>query len=338
MSEPARGRTGIVVLNWRNAPDTLECLTSLLRLEGAPFDLYVVDNASGDGSLERIREWCIEHVDPFLLREGRFDTASAALHLAGRSPGGPPAVALLASDANGGFSSGNNIGVRAALRDGCEYVWLLNNDVVVAPDALHALVSDAERHPRAGVLGACILEYFAPDTVQCLGGVRFNWFLTTKKPVGAGLPATAVEGQGESRYDYVMGASLFVPRRTFEQVGLLAEDYFLYHEELDLAQRCAAAGLEMRTVARARIWHKYGASAGSSADIRRKSTMSAFYGSRSAVLCTRRFRPAVLPVVLAARVARSATLAARGAGRLAVATLRGSVAGLLAPLAPPPRA
>ena len=101
--------------------------------------------------------------------------------------------------------------------------------------------------------------------------------------------------------------------------------------ELDYAERCRAHGLAMRTACGARLRHKYGASAGSSTDIARKSSMSAFYGSRSAVLCTRKHRPALLPIVLLARLAKAAMVVAQRRPGLVAPTLRGTWAGLRAP-------
>jgi hypothetical protein len=87
----------------------------------------------------------------------------------------------------------------------------------------------------------------------------------------------------------------------------------------------------MRTACGARLRHKYGASAGSSTDIARKSATSAFYGSRSAVLCTRKYRPGLVPIVLLARLAKAAMVVMQGRPGLFLPTLRGTWAGLRAP-------
>ena len=116
----------IIVLNWNNAPDALECLRSLEQLDYTGYRAVVVDNGSANDSVATI----------------------AAAY---------PDVTILEAGENLGYTGGNNLGLEYALNNDCDYVWLLNDDVTVAPDSLSALVSAALAEPRAGFLGPKVL-------------------------------------------------------------------------------------------------------------------------------------------------------------------------------------
>lgn len=110
----------IVILNWNGWQDTLACVTSCCALTWPEYRLLVVDNGSTDGSEAILRD--------------RLATGE-----------------VLQSGGNLGFAGGNNVGIRHALAAGAEYVWLLNNDTEVAPDALSELVAALqENHPPPG--------------------------------------------------------------------------------------------------------------------------------------------------------------------------------------------
>src|SRR3990172_1401868 len=115
----------IVVVNWNGWEHTVRCLDSLRLLDHPTHRVIVVDNGSTDGSLERIRA---------------FD----------------PDIELIESTKNLGFAGGSNIGIRLALERGADYLWVLNNDIVVEPDTLSALVSVARSRPGIGVIGAAV--------------------------------------------------------------------------------------------------------------------------------------------------------------------------------------
>jgi GT2 family glycosyltransferase len=110
----------VILLNYRGWQHTIACVTSLRGLTYTNVAIVVVDNASPDGSEAHIRDAC-------------------------------PDVTVIQSGANLGFAGGNNVGIRHALEQGAEYVWLLNNDTLVDPDALGALVRHAQADPRAGL-------------------------------------------------------------------------------------------------------------------------------------------------------------------------------------------
>ena len=258
----------IVVLNWNGWRDTHACLGSLGRLDYPNAHVVVVDNASEDGSETRLRE----------------------LH---------PELTLLQSGANLGFAGGNNIGLRYALEHGADYVWLLNNDTLVEPGALTVLVEKMRRDPGLGLCGSTLLYEAQRDTVQALGGARYNRWLGTVAHVGQHQPRTKPidERAVEKQIDYLVGASMLASRSFLEQIGPLQDDYFLYFEELDWAAR-ARGRFRLGYASKSVVYHKEGSSIGGNdraKDI--KSYTADLYALKNRVRFTRRFYPYALPTV-----------------------------------------
>lgn len=133
-----RPRVGVVVLNFRGASDTIDCLASLRTLE-TPVTVVVVDNGSADHSIERI---------------------SAAA----------PEALIIVNDRNLGFGAGNNVGIECLLGEGAEFVWLLNNDAIVEATTLAAMLEEADRDQGVGAVGSVIYSMERRNQVQTWGG------------------------------------------------------------------------------------------------------------------------------------------------------------------------
>lgn len=237
----------VVILNYRTPDLTIDCLRSLVtEVESLPGTRVVVsDNASGDGSVEKI---------------------SAAINTQGWSNW----VSLMPLERNGGYAFGNNAVIRPALESAepPTYFLLLNPDTIVRPGALKALVDFMDQHPQAGIAGSR-LEY--PDgTPQC-SAFRFHTLLSE---LDAGLRLGVVSNllaqwvvappipETICQTDWVAGASMIVRRELFEQVGLLDEKYFMYYEEMDFCLQAKRAGWTCWYVPSSRVIHLVGQSSG----------------------------------------------------------------------------
>lgn len=213
----------IVLLNWNGFEDTVECIESCRALSYRPATLVVVDNASRDGSEELLRQ--------------RF-----------------PDLPVLQTGSNLGYAGGNNVGIRYALDRGADYVWLLNNDTTVHPEALSELVKVAERERQAGILGSKILSYLDPTLIWFAGG----WVEADRGEtghIGLGVPD---QGQFDQVTDtgYVTGCSMLVKREVVEQVGMMDEGYFLYFEESEWCLRAKRQGYRLLYAPASIVWHK----------------------------------------------------------------------------------
>ena len=194
-----RARLGVVLLNWRGAPDTIECLEALLR-SSIPLRVIVVDNASGDGSMEAIEAWArgdtparpvagtlARLTDPPLPKPLAWSRLTAAESLVG---GNPARLTLIDSGGNLGFAGGNNVGLRHLLLDpGIDHAWLLNNDTVPEPDAAATLLARMDATPNIGMCGTVVRYYHRPDIVQALGGSSFDMRTGQSRHIGNGQPA-----------------------------------------------------------------------------------------------------------------------------------------------------
>jgi GT2 family glycosyltransferase len=305
MAEPC---TYIVLLNWNGWRDTVACLDSLLGIVEARFRVVVCDNASSDGSLEKIAAWCRGELltgapaEPrlaALLSDGRrpveYAFCTAAEAESGRFDNCAAPVILIDNQANLGFAAGNNVGLRYALRqEDMTHAWILNNDTLVDPHCLARMLARLDEVDGPAVCGSVIHFFDDPQTIQAVGGNRFN----TRTGV-------ALESEGrflhedasidiariEATLDYLSGCSILVPRELLQSVGLLNEDYFLYYEEIDWFTR-AGASVRRCVAADARLYHREGGSIGSPSWRQMKPSVTAdFYIFRSKHLFMRNFHP-----------------------------------------------
>ncbi len=235
----------IIIVHYNSTQETLECLQSLRKVNktGHQVSIFVVDNGSKD-PLE---------VPTKLL---------------------PPQTTILRSDANLGFTSGNNLGMRQALQTvQPDYLLLLNNDTTVDPNFLKELITCAEANPQAGMIAPKIYfskgrEYHADSyTEQQLGhvfwyaGGSIDWRNLDAFHRGVDeLDRGHFDSQKTS--DFATGCCVLIPKRVIDQIGGFDKRYFLYLEDVDLSMRVRAAGYSILFCKQAVIWHKNAGSTG----------------------------------------------------------------------------
>jgi len=227
----ADARAACVVVTYDALPWIEQCLESV-----AEVDTVVVDNGSGDGTVDVVRE--------------RF-----------------PAVRVIESE-NRGLSAGWNTGIRATAS---EHVLLLNADAWLLDGALSALVAAADRHPRAAAIGPR-LENRDGTLQRSVRGYPTAWRLATeylylRKLAPRSRPLNAFYGAGfdharEREVEWLMGACLLVRRAVFDEVGPFDERYFLFSEEVDWMRRAADRGWSVVFTPDARCVHVGGAAHG----------------------------------------------------------------------------
>lgn len=237
---PVKPSVAIIILTWNGKELTLDCLDSLSRLTYENAAVYVVDNASTDGTAEAVRE--------------RFGDA----------------VTILRNDSNLGFSRGNNAGMKAALEDGHDLILLLNNDTVVDPECVSRLVDALERSPASGIVGPKIYYYTPPDRIWFAGGEVFLW-RGVARHTGIRAKDTG-QYDSEREVDYITGCALMVRRTVIERIGMLDHSYRAYFEDTDFCMRARRAGFAIRYVPGAVVWHKISRSTGGQVS-RRKITL-----------------------------------------------------------------
>lgn len=262
-------RVAAVVLHYDRPESALDALDSLRGSEYPAFELLVVDNGSAVAPLARLR---------------------AGLEQRQAVPGA--GIRLVTLDGNRGYTGGVNAAFEAAVATGAAYVWLLADDVRVAPDAMAELVVALENDAKAGVAGA--LTYYAsePTRIWFAGG-----FIERTRLGRARHRGLDDEDRGQyvapEHVDYANGSSLFARRTVVERIGGLDEAYFTYWEDADWCARARAAGWDVLFVPTAKLWHHVTPDEGARLDRAR------LYDGRNRLIWHARHRPRRLwPVVM----------------------------------------
>ncbi|MEW6077212.1 MAG: glycosyltransferase family 2 protein [Thermodesulfobacteriota bacterium] len=228
----------VIIVNYNAGARLTACVASVLDTSAAD-EIIVVDNASGDGSLDGL----------------------VSAH------GSRKEVRIIRNAANLGFARACNIGARKA---GGEYLFFLNPDGVVEGGTIPALVSALESRPDAGMAGARLLN---PDGTEQAGGRRHMptpWRAFVRlsglyrfKDHYPDIFADFLRHQEETpdepmEVEAVSGACLMVPRRIIDTVGGFDESYFLHVEDLDWCMRIRRQGRKVLFVPAARVFHSKG--------------------------------------------------------------------------------
>jgi hypothetical protein len=226
----------IIIVTWNTRELTRACLASIAQHHGdVSHEIIVVDNASGDGTVEMIRQTF-------------------------------PHVEIIANDTNRGFGAANNQAMQHA---GGEYVLLLNSDTEITAGVLRSAVAAMRNHREVAVLGVRVehpdgslqLTCFAEPTLlnitlQVLGLHRLPW------PAWFGRDRMRHWARDSVRdVDVVTGCFFMIRPRAMEEVGLFDEQFFFYGEETDWCRRFRAAGWAVRFMPAGTIVHHGGASA-----------------------------------------------------------------------------
>jgi N-acetylglucosaminyl-diphospho-decaprenol L-rhamnosyltransferase len=259
----------VVVINFRTPKYTIDCLASLEpEVRSLPGTVvHLVDNASGDDSLPRIRE---------------------AISARGWSGW----VHLMAEEKNLGFAGGNNVALRRilAMENPPRYVLLLNSDTVVHPGCLAACLAAMEADPGVGMLGCLLLN--ADGTMQ---NAARKFPTPLRETVRAlGLPWIAPKAFGWADIDdpawdrtattrdveWICGAFMFLRTDALRQAGMLSEEFFFYGEDLEFCHRFHRTGWRIRHDPRGVVTHFGGVSSDDArlaATLRNSLTWSAWF-------------------------------------------------------------
>jgi GT2 family glycosyltransferase len=307
------GLIGVIIVAYQSGDVIGACVESLLASQGAGLRVVVCDNASTDETVAKLRR--VTQAAGVALAEHPAAWAGA-LSFDELAP-----VTLLRSDANLGYAGAVNIGLRAlAPHLEVGLFWVLNPDSVVLPDTAAAYLRAAGQGGAFGLMGGRTVYHEAPNRIQSDGGRVSRWTGVARN-LNAGCLPEEVEMPDPTTLDFISGANMVASRAFVDQVGSMAEDYFLYYEELDWAAR--RGDLPFRLCAQAVVLHHGGTTIGSGSETRRSSGFANYFNYRNRMRFMRRFNPAGLPLSYAYSMAKIATLAARGARDEAAGAFRG---------------
>lgn len=242
-------QVSIITVNFNNYAVTSELLRSVYRHNSYPnIEIIVVDNGSKYNPEADIR---VEFPDVIFIR----------------------------SEQNLGFAGGNNLGVSRASGD---YLFFVNNDTEFTNQLVELLVETLDQNPSIGVVSPKIRYYDQPDVLQYVGFTPMNYYTIRNMCIGQ-------YEKDEGQYDevigttgYAHGAAMMIRRLTIEKAGLMAENFFLYYEELDWCERIRKAGFDVWVNAKALIYHKESMAVG------KRSSLKEYYLNRNRILFARK--------------------------------------------------
>ena len=230
-------RLSVVFLSYNTRDLTRQALSSVLAAaEGLEAEIFVVDNASVDGSADMVAE--------------EF-----------------PHVKLIRNEANVGFAAGNNVALRQVAG---EYALLINTDTIMCRDALRTMVEFLDAHPEAGACGCKILDpdgtlqldsrrgFPTPLAAFCKMSGLSRFF--PKHPLIAHYHMTYLDPEQTAEVEVLSGSCMMVRKAAMDEVGLLDESYFMYGEDIDWCYRFHQAGWKIYYVPTTEIIHFRGES------------------------------------------------------------------------------
>jgi len=211
-----------VILNTNRCVDTLEALASLENSTYKNHSVIVLDNASTDHSVESIGK--------------EF-----------------PEVEIIQLTENLGYAGNNNVGIEAALEKGAEWIFVLNEDTILAENCISSLIDIGESDGGIGIVGPMVYHHSEPDVIQSAGGSLGRYWQSqhlgqNEKDVGQFPHSKDVE--------WISGCAIMVRRAVIESVGALDERFFYYWEETEWCLRASRDGWRIVFVPQAKLWHK----------------------------------------------------------------------------------
>jgi GT2 family glycosyltransferase len=242
----------IITVNYNQLGLTCELLDSIRRNSYKNVETFVVDNAS--------RENPQQHLMQFY-----------------------PEVKVIVSEENLGFAGGNNLAVRVAKGD---FLFFINNDAELTDGCLEKLLTLFGNRPKLGIASPLLCYYNAqrgvePDLIQYAGTTEVNSVTARNRTIGE---KELDKGQYKIAKPsaYAHGAAMMVPKLVAGDVGWMANDFFLYYEELDWCARIKKAGYECWVEPNARVYHKESVTVGAA------SPLKTYYLNRNRIYFMRR--------------------------------------------------
>jgi GT2 family glycosyltransferase len=275
----------VVILNYKHWQDTRDCILSLMGSSYTRYHILVVDNNSGNNSLEELSGALIhaglKHSDQpaapadFILIQQQ-QLAQSKIDLSFHK------ITLIQNDRNDGFAAGNNIALRLPREEG-SYVWLLNPDMIVQEHTMTALVRYAEQLGSRTIVGADVRYWDDKEQRFFYGGGKVHFF--------SGPSRMLMNPDEQQQLDYISGGCLFTATDTFNDLGLLPEDYFLYWEETEWCYRAKQEGYVLSVCPEAVCYDKISTIIG-------KGFISDYYYARNGLYFISRFKRKAIPSVL----------------------------------------
>jgi GT2 family glycosyltransferase len=227
-------KIGIVTVLYKSEAVLEDFFLSITSQTNTDYILYIVDNSPSQESELLIKKYCEQHA-----------ITSKTIYLP--------------SKGNIGVAAGNNVGIRAALNDNCDYILLSNNDILITDQFLFEnMLIEANKNNKK-ILVPKIYYYGTKEIWYVSGKFLKLWASSTHDYLGEkdlGQHDTITE------CDYAPTCFMLIKAEVFEKVGIMSEYYFVYYDDTDFIYRCNQQGIKVSIYTKSSIQHKEGKSTG----------------------------------------------------------------------------
>ncbi|MBQ3060315.1 MAG: glycosyltransferase family 2 protein [Desulfovibrio sp.] len=280
----------VLIVNYRGADDTINCLRSLHDLVEPPGRIIVIDNDSNDGSVDKIFFAWREFASPTIVKGKDIETTD----MKSRS-------IILMMPQNGGYAYGNNAGMRLAFRDsGCKAIWILNNDTIVHQYALKELCNRYNKHIKPCIIGSTLIYADDETKIQATAGSKLflPLGLTAQLYNNADINKLDDISQDdvEKKLSDIIGASFFIHRDVVKKNYFFKEDFFLYLEETEYCIRATKNGINLLWAKHSLVIHKEGGSINANNNTNRP-VLSDFLMLRNRSCLVKNYLQIMLPIL-----------------------------------------
>lgn len=245
-------KVAIIILNWNQAKLSTDTLDSFLKISSTNFNwhIFLVDNHSTDDSLKTLQK--------------KFSKNKK--------------ITFIKSSHNLGYTGGNNLGIKRALKEKYTHLLIANNDILVKSNFLTKLIAAAKTYPQA-ILAPKI--YFAPGfeyhserykasergkVIWAFGG-KFDWQNIYGSNFGIDEVDSGQYDKAEIKLDFISGCCFLAPASLFKKISFFDNRYYLYLEDVDFTHRAALAGYTLKIIPDSHIWHLNSGSSKPGSDI-----------------------------------------------------------------------
>lgn len=246
-------KIGIITVLYNSEKVLKDFFDSLNMQTFKNFTLYIVDNKSPDKSLELAEK---------LSKNADFSSV------------------IIKNEANFGVAKGNNIGIKQALKDGCKYILLSNNDITLEQNTIEKLFNDAIKNKA--MISIPKIYYWGTNKIWCAGG-NFTKLTGCTKHIGV-LEEDVGQFDKPRKTEYAPTCFMLINCDVFHLVGLMDERYFVYFDDTDFIFRVNSKKIKIWYFPDSIVWHKESVSTG------KGSPFSAYYFSRNILLFNRKNR------------------------------------------------
>ncbi len=216
----------IILLNYNNSEDTIECINSLKNSGIDISNILVIENCSTDNSIEKLEQ-------------------------------NVPGINILKMEKNLGFTGGNNIGIKYAVEHNFNYAVVLNNDTIVEDkSSFDILISEMDKNADVTLATGRILYYPQKDLIWYDGGRLINWR-------GMAIHNNYRKNKNEiklnnepSNIDFISGCFMCIRLKHIPELGYMDENFFIYLDDVEYSARAVKKKMILRYIPEVVIYHK----------------------------------------------------------------------------------